>query len=256
MTRARAACPAAAAGPDSLPCGRRGNRYRQLPRRPSRRSRHLARLVTSPPSPALRRAGALGQPRPAFRGHAGGRVPDGARQHRRRSPARRQALGPDDPGTLTVANSLTLPLRELEDHAAARELDEDTVERCRRTLGEDHLDTLRTAGNLAANLHLLGLYRESHTLNKDTLDRYRRILGDDHPHTLRTASNLANDLSELGEAQAAIVLYEDVLARRQQLLGNDHPDTRRAANNLINALMDVGDYVEVFALRANLGLLS
>ena len=93
-------------------------------------------------------------------------------------------------------------------------------------------------------------------LNKDTLDRYRRILGNDHPHTLRTASNLANDLSELGEAQAAIVLYEDVLARRQQLLGNDHPGTRRAANNLINALLDVGDYVEILALRANLGLLS
>jgi hypothetical protein len=38
---------------------------------------------------------------------------------------------------------------------AARELDQDTLDRRRRALGEDHPDTLTTANNLAADLRAL-----------------------------------------------------------------------------------------------------
>jgi hypothetical protein len=38
---------------------------------------------------------------------------------------------------------------------AARELDQDTLDRRRRVLGEDHPDTLTTANNLAADLRAL-----------------------------------------------------------------------------------------------------
>ena len=39
---------------------------------------------------------------------------------------------------------------------AARDLDQDTLDRKRRVLGEDHPDTLTSARNLAADLRALG----------------------------------------------------------------------------------------------------
>jgi hypothetical protein len=40
--------------------------------------------------------------------------------------------------------------------AAARDLDQDTLERRRRVLGADHPDTLTSASNLAGDLRALG----------------------------------------------------------------------------------------------------
>ena len=47
-------------------------------------------------------------------------------------------------------------LRDLGEVQAARDLDQDTLDRRRRLLGDDHPDTLRSASNLAADLHALG----------------------------------------------------------------------------------------------------
>ena len=49
-------------------------------------------------------------------------------------------LGEDHPDTLRTANNLAVDLRNLGEHQAARELDEDILAR-RRVLGEDHPDT-------------------------------------------------------------------------------------------------------------------
>ena len=65
-------------------------------------------------------------------------------------------LGDDHPNTLTSANNLAADLRNLGEHQAARELDEDTLARRRRVLGDDHPDTLTSASNLAADLRDLG----------------------------------------------------------------------------------------------------
>ena len=83
---------------------------------------------------------------------------------------------------------------------AARDLDQDTLDRRRRVLGADHPETLRSASNLAIDLRVLGEVQAARDLDQDTLDRYRRVLGEDHPDTLRSASNLAADLRALGEA--------------------------------------------------------
>jgi hypothetical protein len=65
-------------------------------------------------------------------------------------------LGEDHPETLRTAGNLAADLRSLGEHQAARELDEDTLDRRRRVLGDDHPDTLASADNLAADLHALG----------------------------------------------------------------------------------------------------
>ena len=64
---------------------------------------------------------------------------------------------------------------------AARDLDQDTLDRRRRVLGEDHPSTLASASNLAADLRALGEVQAARDLDQDTLDRRRRVLGDDHP---------------------------------------------------------------------------
>ena len=51
-------------------------------------------------------------------------------------------LGEDHPNTLTYANQLAIDLRALGEVQAARDLDQDTLDRRRRMLGADHPDTL------------------------------------------------------------------------------------------------------------------
>ena len=55
-----------------------------------------------------------------------------------------------------TANNLAADLRALGQAQAARDLDQDTMNRRRRILGEDHPDTLTSADNLAADLCALG----------------------------------------------------------------------------------------------------
>ena len=66
---------------------------------------------------------------------------------------------------------------------AARDLDQDTLDRRRRVLGQDHPDTLTAAHNLATDLRELGEVQAARDLDQDTLDRRRRVLGQDHPDT-------------------------------------------------------------------------
>ena len=89
-------------------------------------------------------------------------------------------LGEDHPDTLTSANNLASDLRNLGEHQAARELDEDTLARRRRVLGEDHPDTLTSAVALAIELANLGEHQAARELHEGTLARHRRrVLGED-----------------------------------------------------------------------------
>jgi hypothetical protein len=153
-----------------------------------------------------------------------------------------QHLGPDHPQTLTAASHLAHALADLGQFDHAKELDEDTLIRCRRVLGDDHPDSLRSATGLAADLTHLGNYQGARELHEDTLNRRRRVLGDDHPETLQSANNLAGSLVQLGDHQAARQLYEDAFMRCRRVLGDDHPDTLLTANNLAVNLFQLGDH--------------
>ncbi|MFD4143514.1 FxSxx-COOH system tetratricopeptide repeat protein [Streptomyces sp. NPDC058572] len=153
-------------------------------------------------------------------------------------------LGPDHEGTLWTAHYLARAHGDSQDHARARALDEDALQRRRRLLGEDHRDTLTSASNLALRLAHLGQTEEARALDEDTLTRQRRALGEDHPDTLTTASNLALRLADVGQREEARALGEDTLTRRRRVLGEDHPDTLRSASNLalrLAALRQTGE---------------
>jgi hypothetical protein len=93
-----------------------------------------------------------------------------------------------------------MDLRMLGDARAARDLDQDTLERRRHFLGHDHPDTLKSASNLAIDPRALGEARAARDLDQDTLERRRHVLGHDHPDTLSSAHNLALDLPALDQA--------------------------------------------------------
>jgi hypothetical protein len=153
----------------------------------------------------------------------------------------RSSLGPDDPFTLSAANTLAASWRALGRYDRLKGLDEDILVRRRRVLGDDHPDTLTSASNLAVDLRMLGDLPAARELHEGTLARRRRVLGDDHPDTLTSASNLAFDLRALGEVEAARALDEDILAHRRRVLGDDHPDTLTSASNLAVDLRILGE---------------
>jgi hypothetical protein len=153
----------------------------------------------------------------------------------------RSQLGGDDPATLRAATSLSEALRGLGRYAAARDLDQDTLDRRRRLYGDDHFRTLESANNLTNDLRALGEVQAARDLDQDTLDRRRRLYGDDHFRTLNSANNLAIDLRALGEGQAARDLNQDTLDRRRRLYGDDQPDTLTCASNLAVALYALGE---------------
>ena len=155
--------------------------------------------------------------------------------------SRLRELGPDAPGTLRVTAALAATARLLGRFEEARELNEDTLVRCRRVLGDDHGFTLGAADNLASDLISLGDYQAARALQEDIVSRRRRKLGDDHPATLDSVSNLGISLSATGQHQAARELNEDILARRRRVLGDDHPDTLESANNLAEDLRQLGE---------------
>jgi hypothetical protein len=64
-------------------------------------------------------------------------------------------LGEDHPDTLASAHNLAIDLYAMGEIEAARDLDQDTLDRKRRVLGEDHPDTLSSANNLAEDLRAL-----------------------------------------------------------------------------------------------------
>jgi len=150
--------------------------------------------------------------------------------------------GTDHPDTLILAGNLAVRLAALGAYELARDLEEDTLARCRGILGDDDPVTLALASNLALRLAQLGKHEQARTLEEDTLARRRRLLGDDHPATLASASNLALHLGELGEHEQARVLDEDTLARRRHLLGHDNPATLRSASNLAVRLGALGEH--------------
>jgi len=159
----------------------------------------------------------------------------------------REALGPDDPDTLTASSYLTLALVQLGETESARDLGEDALQRCRRVLGPDHPTTLWAATTLTVALAWLVEAEEARDLGEDTLERCRRVLGPDHPTTLWAATTLVLALDGLGEAEAARALGEDTLERCRRAFGPDHPTTLWAATTLTFALVEL---VEAEAARA------
>ena len=158
---------------------------------------------------------------------------------------RRRVLGDDHPDTLTSANNLAADLRALGEHAAARELDEDTLARLPPGAGRGPPrhpaprpttspatwpSWASTSGPRPGRRHPRPAAAGCWATTTPT------------PWTRPTTSPAT--WRELGEYAAARALDEDILARRRRVLGDDHPDTLDSAVNLSHDLTALGADVE------------
>jgi serine/threonine protein kinase len=160
-----------------------------------------------------------------------------------------QHLGPDHPDTLRSMINLANSYHDLDRHAEAVKLREETLALAKAKLGLDHRDTLTSMGNLANSYDALGRHAEALKLNEETLALTKAKLGPDHPDTLANMHNLANSYFHLGRDTEAIKLHKETLALRRAKLGSDHPDTLASMHNLAFCYGHLGRDTEALKLH-------
>jgi RNA polymerase sigma factor (sigma-70 family) len=159
-----------------------------------------------------------------------------------------RVLGPDDPDTLNVFNSLAAAYLAAGRVADAIPLFEQTLIARQMQLGPDDPDTLTSQNNLASAYQDAGRVGEAIQLYELNLAERDRLLGEDHPGTLVAQGNLATAYLAAGRVDEAIPLLEQTLASRERVLGPGHPDTRTSRRNLAKAYQDAGRDAEAIPL--------
>jgi tetratricopeptide (TPR) repeat protein len=148
---------------------------------------------------------------------------------------RKEKLGPDDPGTLTVMNDLAMAYQEAGRPADAIALMKETLALQQAKIGVDHPHTLNSMNNLAAAYFAAGQVTEASRLWEETLKGMKQKLGPEDPETLRIRQNLAVAYHDSGRVADAIPLYQETLELQKAKLGLDHPDTLSTMNGLAMA---------------------
>ena len=148
------------------------------------------------------------------------------------------ALGPNDPRTLSPRNELARTYRDAGRLDKAIALHKENLEDSIRILGPDHPSTL------TGRLHLAGAYRaagrldEAITLYEQVFSGRSRVLGPDHRSTLVSRDELAGAYREAGRLDEAITLKKQILADAMRIMGPDSPGALAARNNLAATYRD------------------
>jgi serine/threonine protein kinase len=158
-------------------------------------------------------------------------------------------LGPNDPGTLNVANDLAVGLDALGQHAEALKLWEDTLTLTKAALGPDHPQTLTSMNNLAYAYGIRGRSAEALKVEEEVLALRKAKLGPYHLHTLQSMSNLAAGYRAVGRDAEALKLLEETLALQKSHLGAEHPDTLATMQSLAVSYESVGRRHDALKLR-------
>ncbi len=137
--------------------------------------------------------------------------------------------------------NLAAILQSLGDLSQALELQEVTLEVCRRTLPEHHPDLQGVRGNLAMTLKDLGELARARDLEEKVLASFEKSLPPDHPNLQRARMHLASTLKLVGELRAAVTLEKQVLEIHTRTLPEDHALLQAARLNLAVSIQDLGD---------------
>ncbi|MEV4133205.1 FxSxx-COOH system tetratricopeptide repeat protein [Dactylosporangium sp. NPDC049742] len=123
------------------------------------------------------------------------------------------SYGEAHPYTLAMAESRAADLRISGDYQRARDIDEETLERCEETVGDDHPRTTMSRHNLAVTLRLIGDFPAAEALDRTALRQHRSIFGEDNWRTLLSMNSLAEDLNGQGHYQDVLDEVEPMVAR-------------------------------------------
>jgi serine/threonine protein kinase/tetratricopeptide (TPR) repeat protein len=160
-----------------------------------------------------------------------GRPEDGLPLAQAASERLRQALGPDDPLTLSAQHAEARFYVYLGQFEEAIELLESTLAGRERVLGV-HMDTASTLHNLAYAWAELGEIERALAMDRRQLELVEQLAGPESEEALVTLSSVAHGLTMLERHDEAIELFERILAGYRQHLGLRHPNTLSVLHNL------------------------
>ena len=147
---------------------------------------------------------------------------DAERQLTRAIQLRRQALGDDDPGTLTSQDRLVSVYLGQGKPALAEPLSQQVLNSRRRILGERHPDTLTSRHKRADVEQAFARDTPAEALYRQAADLRQQVLGPEHPDTLLSLTSLAFVSMRLEKFAQAEEIHRQVLAIRRRRLGEDH----------------------------------
>jgi len=171
---------------------------------------------------------------------------------------RRDALGAEDPATLSSAIALAMSYRKVGRFDEAEALFLENFDLAERVLGPEHPDTM------AGLLEFARLYQEQGFLTKAE-GLYRRVLvhkqqqhGDEADVEVATVlNNLATVVMDQGRYEEATRLMDESLEIYVRIFGHDHLRTVAVASNLAAVHQGAGNYAEAVPLhRRNLAALE
>lgn len=144
----------------------------------------------------------------------------------------RQAVGPDDPGTLNLRGHLGYWRRKAGDVTGAVADYEELLLDNTRVLGADHPDTLSVRANLAQWRGEDGDPAGATAATDALIADITRALGRDDIQTLWNRSNRAHWQGELGDAAGAVDALRKLLVDHRRVLGPSHPHTLRVRRSV------------------------
>jgi len=124
---------------------------------------------------------------------------------------------------------------------AARDIQQDLVERYREKYGLEHMMTIDAETDLAHHLMKTGRYSESNELRADVIKRRKQIFGPEHLETLDLESRLAQMKVFAGRAQEAYQTLSRTVPLLEKVAGSDSRATLNAKSDLGRVHAALGD---------------
>jgi len=163
-------------------------------------------------------------------------------------------LGPDDPHTLKVADTLAAAYATNGDPARGEALEKDTIARLKRTVGPETAATIRAECDLLYVYCAEAKFADAEALGEPTLALARKVLGTDDENTRAAMNNLASVYWSERKIALAEKLNVETVAVQTRVLGPEAPDTLSALSNLASIYWIEDDLAS--SEKSNLQLLS
>jgi serine/threonine protein kinase len=160
---------------------------------------------------------------------------------------RRQALGKDDPSTVTAQNSLAGAYQAAGKPDMALPLFEEAWRQKKAKLGPDHPDTLIALDKLAVGYSSAKRLDRSVPIFEEALKLREQKLGRDHPDTLQTVANLGVSYRDAGRLSEALPLLAEAHRASRTM-----PALRWVGAQLFDCYAQAGRSAEAVALSPEL----
>ncbi|KAF8598125.1 TPR-like protein [Ceratobasidium sp. AG-I] len=146
--------------------------------------------------------------------------------------ASRDALGTEQPTTLTCMNNLAAAFLRQGRLAEAEALQVEVIEATKRVHGHKHPEMLSSIYNLALTYHNQKRWQEAEALFLEVIEAMKPVIGVEHKNTLMSMGMLAFTYWGQGRLSEAEALQIEVLDTAQRVLGREHPDALQHMYNL------------------------